>query len=65
MLVWGSFAGSKIGDLHKVTGSLDPKGYYSILQNRAVPSGLHLAGQVFILQQDNDPKQTTRLSDLP
>ena len=64
-MVWGSFAGSRVGDLHRVTGSLDQNGYHSILQSHAVPSGLCLVGQGFILQQDNDPKHTFRLSELP
>ncbi len=32
----------------------------SILQQHAIPSGIRLAGQGFILQQDNEPKHTFR-----
>ena len=60
-MIWGSFAGSRVGDLHRVTGTLNQKGYHSILQRHAIPSGLRLVGQGFILQQDNDPKHTSRL----
>uniref|UniRef100_Q7M3L8 Orf within vasotocin gene (Tes1 element) n=1 Tax=Eptatretus stoutii TaxID=7765 RepID=Q7M3L8_EPTST len=61
LMIWGSFAGSRVGDLHRVTGTLNRKGYHSILQRHAIPSGLRLVGQGFILQQDNDPKHTSRL----
>ena len=50
-----------VGDLHRVTGTLNKKGYHSILQRHAIPSGLRLVGQGFIRQQDNDPKHTSRL----
>ena len=40
MMVWGCFSGSRVG-------------YHSILQRHAVPSGMHIVGQGFILQQDN------------
>ena len=59
VMIWGSFAGSRVGDLHRVTGTLNQKGYQSILQRHVIPSGLHLVGQGFILQQDNDPKHTS------
>ena len=58
---WGSFAGSRVGDLHRVTGTLNQKGYHSILQRHAILSGLCQVGQGFIPQQDNDPKHTSRL----
>ena len=61
VMIWGSFAGSRVGDLHRVTGTLNQKGDHSILQHHAIPSGLRLVGQGFILQQDNDPKHTSRL----
>ena len=59
-MIWGSFAGSRVGNLHRVTGTLNQKGYHSILQHYAIPSGLRLFGLGFILQQDNDPKHTSR-----
>ena len=60
-MIWDSFAGSRVGDLHRVTGTLNQNGYHSILQHHApIPSGLCLVGQGFILQQDNDPKNTSR-----
>ena len=61
VMIWGSFAGSRVGNLHRVTDTLNLKGNHSILQRHAIPSGLHLVGQGFILQQDNNPKHTSRL----
>ena len=61
VMVWGSFAGSRVGDLYRVSGTLNQNGYHSILQHHAVPSGMRLVGQRFILQQDNDPKHKFKL----
>ena len=47
-MVWGCFSGSRVS-------------YHSILQHHAVPSGVHVVGQGFILQQDNDPKHKSKL----
>ena len=60
VMISGSFAGSRVGDLHRVTGTLNQKSYHSILQCHAIPSGLRLVGQGFIPQQDNDPKHLGR-----
>ena len=61
VMIWGSFAGSRDGDLHRVTDTLNQKGYHSILQRHAIPSVLRLLVRGFILQQDNDQKHTSRL----
>ena len=60
-MVWGCFAGSRVGDLYRVRGTLNQNGYHSILQHHAIPSGMCLVGQGFILQQDNDPKHKSKL----
>ena len=61
VMVWGWFAGDTVGDLFKIEDTLNQHGYHSILQRRAIPSGLRLVGPSFIFQQDNDPKHTSRL----
>ena len=38
-----------------------PVGYHSILQRYGVLSVMHVVGQGFILQQDNDPKHKSKL----
>ena len=55
-MVWGSFAGSRVGDFHRVSGTLNQNSYHRVLQRHAIPSGIRLVGQGFILQRDNDPK---------
>uniref|UniRef100_A0A1A8N175 Transposable element Tcb1 transposase n=2 Tax=Nothobranchius pienaari TaxID=704102 RepID=A0A1A8N175_9TELE len=61
VMVWGIFAVSRVGSLYRVKGPLNQNGYHSILQHHAVPSGMRLVGQWFILQQDNDPKHKSKL----
>ena len=61
VIVWGCFAADKVGDLHQIHGILNQHGYHSILQRHAIPSGTRLIGPNFVLQQDNDPKHTSRL----
>lgn len=39
VMVWGCFAGSKVGNMHRVTGILNENGNLSILQRHAIPSG--------------------------
>ena len=46
VMVWGSFAGSRVGDLHRVSGTLNQNCYHSILQRHAIPSGIRLVGRV-------------------
>ena len=41
---------------------MEKRQYHSILQRHAIPSGLRLCGKGFVLLQDNDPKNTSRLS---
>ena len=51
----------KVGDLYKVKGILNKEGYHSILQCHAIPCGQHLIGANLLLQQENDPKHTSKL----
>ena len=51
----------KVGDLYKVKEILNKEGYHSVLQRHAIPCGQRLIGANFLLQQDNDPKHTSKL----
>ena len=49
--VWGCFAGDTVSDLFRIQGTLNKHGYHSILQRYAIPSGLGLVGQSFVLHR--------------
>lgn len=59
--VWGCFSFNGVGNLYRINSILNKEKYHSILQRHAIPSGLRLCGRGFILQQDNDPKHTSKL----
>ena len=61
VMVWGCFGGKKIGDLKKVKGILNKKGFHNILMRYAIPSGLRNIGENFVFQEDNDPKHSFNL----
>ena len=60
-MVWGCFGAGKVGDLYKVKGISKKEGYHSILQRHVIPCGQRLIAANFLLQQDNDPKHTSKL----
>jgi hypothetical protein len=60
-MVCGCFGGGKVGDLYRVKGILKKECYHSILQRHAIPCGRHSVGANFLLQQDNDPKHSSKL----
>ena len=61
VMVWGCFGGGKVGDLYRVKGILKKEGCHSILQCYAIRCGQSLIGANFLLQQDNDPKHSSKL----
>lgn len=61
VIVWGCFAGEKVGDLKRIEGIMDKKMYHGILQRHAFPCGKRLVGRGFVFQQDNDPKHSSKL----
>ena len=61
VMVWGCFGAGKVGDLYKEKRILNKEGYHSILQCHAIPCGQRSIGANFLLQQDNDPKHTSKL----
>ena len=64
VIVWGCFAGDTVSDLFRIQGTLNQHGYYSILQQYAIASGLGLVGLSFVFQQGNDPTHLQGVSAL-
>ena len=60
IMVWGSFSGAGIGSLHRISGIMDQNVYLGVLRNIAIPCARRLDGEIFIYQQDNDPKHTAK-----
>ena len=62
IMVWGCFAGHKIGDLIRVRGIMKKEQYREILENHAVPSAHRMVvRRQPVFMQDNDPKHKSKL----
>ncbi|KAF2903608.1 hypothetical protein ILUMI_02579 [Ignelater luminosus] len=61
VMVWGSFGANKVGDLVRIEGIMRKEQYHQVLSKHAVPCGTKLIGKGFVMQQDNDPKHTSKL----
>ena len=61
IMVWGAFSFNGVSRLHRIDEILDAKGYHQILIHQAVPAGKELIGPGFIMPQDNDPKNSSKL----
>lgn len=61
VMIWGCFGGASNGDISKITGTMTTEGYHNVLKRHAITSGLRLLGEGFTLQQENDPKHSSRL----
>ncbi|KAF7664507.1 hypothetical protein LDENG_00173340 [Lucifuga dentata] len=59
-MLWWCFGGERSGNLVQVKGIMKKENYHSILQRHMIPFGLRIIGQNFILQQDNDPKHSSK-----
>ena len=60
-MVWGCMASKGIGKLHIIKGKMDRFMYKSILTKNIKASAIKLGIEdVFIFQQDNDPKHTSQ-----
>ena len=59
--VWGSFSASGPGRLHIIQGNMNSHAYQQILDQNLLPSVRELKlGRKWVLQQDNDPKHTSK-----
>lgn len=62
VMVWGCFSAHGIGHLAEILGKLNAAGYKDIVEEHLHSSASEMAiPDHFILQQDNDPKHTSRL----
>lgn len=61
VMLWGCFAASGTGKLQRVEGIMNSIKYQDILQKNVMPSVRQLKlGRRWTLQQDNDPKHTSK-----
>lgn len=60
MQVWRCISAKGVGDSVRINGLLIAEKYRQTLSHRAIPTGRHLIGPKFILQHDNDSKNTAK-----
>ena len=60
-MVCGAFGDCKVGDLHQMKNKLNQISDHRIRQHNAIPSGILLVSQEFVLMQDNDSKHACKL----
>ena len=61
VMVWGCFGGNNTGDIVKIDGIMMKEVYLGILKNHCTPSGTRIVRELFIFQEDNDPKHSSKL----
>ena len=64
VMVWGCVTPQGVGQLYLIDGNMDSKKYVSILEDAYLGtlSNLHANRKDFILQADNDPKHTSKMT---
>ncbi len=60
-MIWGVMSRIGVAPLKRITGIFNIEGYHRIQVHKAIPAGLQLIGKCFVLQQDNNPKHTSKL----
>ena len=62
IMLWGSFAASGTGTLHRIEGSMKKEDYKKILEENLKKNGRNLGlGRRWWFQHDNDPKHKAKL----
>ena len=61
VIVWQCFGGEIARDFVQIKSIMQKEKHHSILKRHAIFSGRHIIGQNFILQQNNDPKHSSKL----
>ena len=66
LMVWGCFAGTKMGRLCRIEGIMNAKKYHGILQGQMLPSASDIFNDDddWTFMHDNDPKHTANLIKL-
>ena len=61
LLLWFGVGDVIAGDFIQIKGIMRKQKHHSILQRRVIPSGCRMIGLYFILLQDHDPKQNSKV----
>jgi hypothetical protein len=61
IMVWVGISTNGVTRLKIIVGIMDRKVYHSILVHTAMPEGMRLIGKGFVFQEDNDPKNASKL----
>lgn len=61
LMLWGCFSAEGVGELNFIEGIMDKYKYMEILKKNLKISAKKMKKDIFIFQQDNDPKHTSKL----
>nr|CAH0108862.1 unnamed protein product [Daphnia galeata] len=64
VMVWGAISVKGAVPLKRIEGIMDMKVYHQILIRHALPGGKRLIGRGFVFQEDNDPKNGSKLCEV-
>uniref|UniRef100_A0A0K8TZE2 Transposable element Tcb1 transposase n=1 Tax=Bactrocera latifrons TaxID=174628 RepID=A0A0K8TZE2_BACLA len=60
IMVWGCFSYSGVGPIHLIEGIMDQRAYVKILDEVMLPYASWNMPLIWVYQQDNDPKHTSK-----
>ncbi len=63
VLMWGCMSAAGVGELHFIDGIMHSQMYCSILKEKMLPS-LRALGRHALFQHDNDPKHTSKATQV-
>lgn len=62
IMIWASFSYYGVGPIYWIKGNMDKHLYVQILQDVMLPDAAEEMPLIWVFQQDNDPKHTTKLA---
>lgn len=62
VMVWACFSYHGVGPIHLIEGIMDSSVYVHILQNVLLPYAEYEMPLIWVMQQDNEPKHTSKLA---